>query len=146
MIFFNHISNFFTKKHSLLVIIFLLSLSIYSANNNLWQNKIPTGIITSIKNGDSKSLADFFKPSIELVVLQTTNIFSKAQAKIILNDFFTRHKPTDFKIIHTGKSDDSLYAIGTLKTDDNVFRVYFLLKTKDETQYIEQLRIEYENE
>ncbi|MBE9468119.1 MAG: DUF4783 domain-containing protein [Bacteroidetes bacterium] len=146
MIFFNPISNFFTKKHSLLVLIFLLSLSTYSANSNLWQNQIPTEIITSIKDGDSKSLANFFESSIELVVLQTTNIFSKAQAKIILNDFFTRHKPTNFKIIHTGKSADSLYAIGTLKTNDNVFRVYFLLKTKNKTQYIEQLRIEYENE
>ena len=146
MIFFNNISNLFNKKNYFLAILFLLSLSTYSTNSNLWQNQIPTEIITSIKSGDSKSLSNFFKPTIELIVIETTNIFSKAQAKIILNDFFSRHKPTDFKIIHTGGKDDSLYAIGILKTENGVFRVYFLLKTKNETQYIEQLRIEYQDE
>lgn len=146
MIFFNHISNLFNKKLNFLLILCLLTLTTYSTNSNLWQDQIPRGIITSIKTGDAKTLANYFKPTIELIVIQTTNIFSKAQAKIILSDFFSRHKPLNFKIIHTGKSDDSIYAIGTLETEDNVFRVYFLLKTKDQTQYIEQLRIEYQNE
>ncbi len=115
-------------------------------NISFWQNHIPREIITSIRNGDSKNLSNFFKPTVELVVIETTNIFSKAQAKIILNDFFSRHKPTNFKIIHTGGEDDSLYAIGILKTENDVFRVYFLLKTRNETQYIEQLRIEYQDE
>jgi hypothetical protein len=47
-------------------------------------------------------------------------------------------------VIHQGGKEDARYAIGSLETDKETFRVYFLLKNKDNKPLIHQLRIEKE--
>ena len=73
------------------------------------------------------------------------DIYSKQQAKLIIRDFFTKHVPTDFKILHKGGPDGSQYAIGSLTTKSGTFRVTLLVKEKDNKLYIHQLRLEQEN-
>ncbi len=106
------------------------------------QAQIPDQILQSIKNGNSKTLSDYFNKNVELVVLENDNVYSKAQAQQIVNKFFSSHKPENFTVIHTGETEGAWYAIGNLKTNNGSFRVYFLLKSSDGKNYIHQLRIE----
>lgn len=104
--------------------------------------QIPEEILTSLKNGDSKTLSEYFNQNVELVVLENDNVYSKAQAQQIVNRFFDENTPESFTVIHQGGKEDAKYVIGNLKTNTGSFRIYFLLKTNDGKSYIHQLRIE----
>lgn len=104
--------------------------------------QIPEQILLSLKNGDSKSLAEYFNQNVELVVLDNDNVYSKAQAQQIVGKFFSNNTPESFNVIHQGGKENAKYVIGNLKTNNGSFRIYFLLKTNNDTNYIHQLRIE----
>lgn len=106
------------------------------------QAQIPDDIVVSIQNGDDVKLASYFNENVELVVQTHDDVYSKAQAQQIVAEFFKANKPKQFSIIHQGGKEGARYAIGSLTTNTGVFRVYFLLKTRDNNSYIHQLRIE----
>lgn len=122
-------------NHLLLGLVFVALFSTVSA-------QIPGEIIGSIKTGNAKTLSGYFNQNVELVVLANDNVYSKAQAQQIVTDFFSNNTPESFTILHDGGKEGSKYVIGTLKTKNGSFRVYFLLKQNDGKDYIHQLRIE----
>ena len=84
-------------------------------------------IATAIKNGNSAAIASFFNKTVDLTLPKNEGVFSKSQAEIILKNFFTTNKPTDFKVVHDGESkNNTLYSIGNLITANGVFRTYIL--------------------
>lgn len=115
----------------------------------LWLSTIPSisfgqisnQIVSGLKAGDAKMVASHFNENIELVVIDKELVCSQAQGEQILKDFFTRNKPTDFKITHQG-SDDSPYAIGKMQTVNGNFRIYITLKSKGGKSQIVLLRID----
>ncbi len=104
--------------------------------------QIPDEIVLSLKTGNASTLAKYFSQNVELVVLDTENMYSKAHAQQVMSDFFKKYPPKGFSIIHQGGKDDSNYMIGNLIVKDNRFRVYFLVKSKSGAAQIHQLRIE----
>ena len=124
------------KLQSILIIISCILL-IQSVNA-----QVPDEIITCLKSGNAKSLSGYFNQNIELVVPESDNVYSKAQAQLIVNDFFNSHIPQTFSVIHQGGKEGAQYVIGNLGTKKGTFRVYFLLKKNDGKDYIHQLRIE----
>jgi len=104
--------------------------------------QIPDEIFQSLKSGDAKKLAGYFNQNIELVVLENDNVYSKAQAQQIVDQFFSANSPEAFNIIHQGGKEGAQYVIGSLVTNKKSYRVYFLLKKSDGKDYIHQLRIE----
>ena len=105
-------------------------------------SQIPDEIVLSIQSGNDVMLASYFNQNVELVVQSHDDVFSKSQAQQIVAEFFKANKPKQFSIIHQGGKDGARYAIGSLVTHTGTFRVYFLLKNKDNNSYIHQLRIE----
>lgn len=104
--------------------------------------QIPDEIVTSIQSGNDATLASFFNENVELVVQTHDDVYSKSQAQQIVADFFKSNKPKQFSIIHQGGKEGARYAIGSLIANTGTFRVYFLLKNKNNNSYIHQLRIE----
>lgn len=104
--------------------------------------QVPDEIILSLKSGNAKVLSGYFNQNVELVVLDSDNIYSKAQAQQIVGNFFSGHPPENFTIIHQGGREGAKYVIGNLETKNGKFRVYFLLKQSEGKNYIHQLRIE----
>jgi len=126
--------NFKLKLISLLFGLFALSTVSFA--------QIPDEIVLSIQNGNDTSLAGFFNENVELVVDTHDDVYSKSQAQQIVAEFFKTNKPKQFSIIHQGGKEGARYAIGSLITNTGTFRVYFLLKNKNNNSYIHQLRIE----
>ena len=116
-------------------VLFLVILS----NNGFGQ--IPAQIGNGLKSGNAKLIAAYFNDNVELVILDKENVCSKEQGEMILSDFFSKNKPSDFKITHQGGTD-SVYGIGKLQTSGANFRIYFMLKTFANKPLIVQLRIE----
>lgn len=99
--------------------------------------------ITSIfKTGNSSELGKYLNPTVDLDLLNEENIFSKAQAELLIKDFFSRNKPTSFKINHQGNKGNTSFAIGTLVTQSGSYRVSVFMKTENDKLLIHQLRIE----
>jgi hypothetical protein len=103
---------------------------------------VPDAIVLAFKTGSSKELGKYLNANVELAILENEDVYSKTQAELLLKDFFLKHTPTNFIIIHEGGKEGSRYAIGTLSTNKGDFRVYFLLKTQQGNSVIHQLRIE----
>ena len=132
--------NSFYKQRALktvFMVFFMLILTIPVLSTD-----IPAPIIESFKKGNTNMLSGYLNSQVECVVLQNENIYTNKQAELILKDFFSKHVPNDFTIIH--KSDKG-YAIGKLKTNKGEYRVTILLKTTAGKELIHQLRIEIEN-
>ncbi len=104
--------------------------------------QIPDAIILSLKSGDARALSEYFNQNVELVVPDSDNVYSKAQAQLIVSDFFSSHAPQNFSVIHQGGKEGAQYVIGKLGTQKGTYRVYFLLKKSGSKDYIHQLRIE----
>lgn len=120
--------------------LFLVSGFLFASLNSSAQ--IPDEIILSLQTGNAKVLSGYFNDNVELVVLDNDNVYSKAQAKQIVNNFFNSFTPESFNVIHQGGKEGSKYVIGNLKTNNGNFRIYFLLKNSNGKDYIHQLRIE----
>jgi len=130
------------KKNILILLLFMISSFVFSQN----QGEIPNGISLALKTGNSKELVKYFNDNVEMVILDEEGIYSKTQAEMILKDFFSKHQPKSFSLLHQGGKTDAKYGIGNLVTAGESFRVYFHLKKKNGNTLIHQFRIEKENE
>lgn len=106
------------------------------------QAQIPNEILLSLQSGNAKVLSHYFNQNVDLVVLDDQNVYSKAQAQQIVGNFFSNYPPESFSVVHDSGKEGAKYVIGTLKTKNGSFRVYFLLKQNEGKEYIHQLRIE----
>ena len=124
----------------ILITVFLISGLITASVQS--QAQIPNEILLSLQSGNAKVLSRYFNQNVDLVVLDDQNVYSKAQAQQIVGNFFSNYPPESFSIVHDSGKEGSKYVIGTLKTKNGSFRVYFLLKQNEGKEYIHQLRIE----
>jgi hypothetical protein len=132
--------------HTKIVPLFILISIFITQSNPLNFDDIPRDIAIAFKVGTAKELSRFFNENLELEVEGKENVYSRSQAERIMDNFFTKYPPKDFKFVHKGGKKEAQYAIGKLVTFNGNFRVYMLLKTKNEKKFIHQLRIEKENE
>jgi hypothetical protein len=100
-------------------------------------------ISKAIKLGNYKELSKHFDTKVELTIATKEDNYSKAQAELIVKDFFIKDKVTNYQIIHKGKSPDGAqYAIGSLTTEKARYRTYVLTKNVNGKLRIQQLRFE----
>jgi hypothetical protein len=120
--------------------IFLLLFGLFGLSSQLY-GQIPDEIVRSIRTNNVETLATYFNQNVELVIQNHDDVFSKSQARQIVAEFFKVNKPQQFTIISQRGNEGAFHATGSLVTRTGNFRVYFLLKNKDKTYYIHQLRI-----
>ena len=80
---------------------------------------------------------------IMLNVFGVEGIYSKAQAELILKDFFNKKPNGNFHFIFKGKeSEQETFAIGTYQTGQESFRITFQFKNQNQSYFLESLAIE----
>jgi len=96
-----------------------------------------------ISAADATKLATYFNETVDLTLPDNEGTYSKAQAELIMKDFFAKNPPDTFEINHQGSSNKgSIYAIGTYVASSHSFRNYILLKKISEDLKITQFRLE----
>ncbi len=126
-------------KNLFIFIIAVLGFSLVSMS----QSSEKEGITKAITAGNSKALGAYLTGNVDLTVNETSGVYSKDQAEVILNRFFSDHKPSGYSIKHEGKSKlEDFYYIGDLKTAKSDYRLTFFLKKEGDKFLIKQLRIE----
>ena len=97
-----------------------------------------------IRNGNVASMTKYFDNIVTITISSNQSSYSKAQAEIILKDFFAKNIVKDFVVMQTGTAPNNncKYAIGTLSATTGDFQLYFLLKLKTESYLLQEIRIE----
>jgi hypothetical protein len=98
-----------------------------------------------IGKGNVHELAKLFAPTIELTLMDNANTYSKAQAEIILTQFFNQNKPVSSKMLHKVNSNSNfIFGVVIINTDKGPFRASFTLKQMDGNMQLIELRLESE--
>lgn len=88
-------------------------------------------ISTLLKSGNVDQLSTYFNNSVDIILPDDEDTYSKATAVDKVKKFFSTHTPTAFAVKHQGKSEDgsaSKYVIGTLTTATGSYRTYFVIR------------------
>ena len=88
------------------------------------QVAFPKGIIKAFVSGDSKKLALYFDRNIELLLIDKGDVYSKAQAELIMKNFFFNNSPKSFIIESESEDESSNFVIGQLRTSKINYRVF----------------------
>src|SRR6187402_630305 len=93
------------------------------------QNAIFNPIKEVLKTGNAKEVSQYLSQSVDISVDGNLNTYSKAQAEFVLRDFFKKHPPTDFSILHSGGSPGGQqYAIGRYQSSGESYNLMVRVK------------------
>lgn len=134
-----------TRKNIFLTFIFLSG--IFLQAGKVYAQDVTSKIAASIRSGNAKELSNYFNQTLDLSAPGSEGTFSKAQAEMIIKNFFVKYPPSSYSQNHQGKSNDgSQYAIGVYKSGNANFRTYFLLRNIGGKPLIHQLKFESEDD
>ena len=105
------------------------------------QSNFPEGLKTAFKLGNSEQLANYFGNNIELMLLDKGDVYSKAQAQQIIQNFFTNNKPKTFIIENESFEQNTHFTIALLTTKTNRYRVFISYQNKKQKTIVNQLFI-----
>ncbi len=134
------------KTFSILTFFLILSYAGNPASSDSDIRAVNIDAITAaISSGNSKELAKYFSELIDLSIPDKEGNFSKAQAEIIMKDFFSKNPPKSFSISNQGASKGGAeFYIGTMTTAKASYRIYFIVKPVSGKDCIQQLQIDAE--
>lgn len=124
--------------------LFLLVVGITSIyQSNALQVDIIDDLSSYFKSGNSKEISKNFAPTIELIIIDEEDVYSKAQGEQILKDFFSKHQPTKTSIFHRiNNSQNYRFGVILMSTSKETFRVSVTMKKFNTAFLITELRIE----
>jgi Domain of unknown function (DUF4783) len=97
-------------------------------------------VIGALRAGNATELAKYVDDNIEITPPDKTETYSRAQALMVLKDFFANNGVSSFEIKHKGDTGGSQYCIGTLQTKAGAYRTTILMKTKNGRQLVKQIQ------
>ncbi len=121
---------------------FLLATSVVFLSSFRLQNSNLDAVIGALRSGNSSELAKYFDDNVELTVPDKSDNFSKAQAQLIVKDFFSNNGVKGFNLEHKGDSPGGHYCIGTLQTSAGKFRTNVFMKIKNGKEVIKDIRFQ----
>lgn len=133
------------KLNIIRAFVLVLGLSLFTGQ--VFAQDLNAQIASGIKSANAKELGLHFNQTLDLSTPDAEGTYSKAQAEMIVKNFFLKYPPTSYTRNHQGKSNDgSQYAIGVYKSGKFSFRTYYLLKAINGKPLIHQLKFELEDE
>lgn len=98
-----------------------------------------------IKQGNAHELAKYFAASVDVTVLDNTNVYSNTQAEVIIDKFFRENRPLSATVLHKVNSNATYnFGVVLLHTDKGKFRVAYTIKEIEKEMVIIEMRIEIE--
>ena len=126
-------------------LLFVFFLLFYFPSKSSVQADIVDDLAVHFKNGNTKEIAKHFASSVELLIIDQEDVYSKAQAEQILKDFFVKNPPTKSAIVHSVNSNPKYrYGVISLQTKNSKFRINMtlMLQKTSNVFLITELRIE----
>lgn len=124
------------KSLSVTLIGIALLLSSFALQSNI------DGVIGALRSGNSSELSKYFDDKVELTLPDKSDSYSKAQAQLIVKDFFSNNGVRGFELKHKGDSPGGQFCIGTLQTNTGNFRTNVFMKTKGGKEVVREIRFQ----
>lgn len=123
--------------HIVLLFVFFMNSSAMAQSNLLLAHK-------GIGNGDAKKIVSVCAKSVELTFSDKAKTYSRDHAEIILKKFFTKNDPKSYRFtpMQKSRSNNTIYAMGIMKTSSAKFRVYLFFIPNGNEYELKQLRLE----
>ena len=124
--------------------LFLLIISLSSLfSPKAFQGDIIDDLSSYFKSSNAKEIAKNFASTIELIIIDDEDVYSKAQGEQILRDFFIKHPPVKTSIFHKINTNPNYrFGVILLSTSKETFRVSVTMKKLNSNFLITELRIE----
>lgn len=106
------------------------------------QKKPIDEVISALGSGNAAEMAKHFDDNVEITLPAKNDSYSKAQAQMILKDFFSNNSVKGFELKHKGDSPGGQYCIGTLQTKSGSFRTHIFMKSKGNREVVKELRFQ----
>ena len=130
------------NKSLFVLILSFLTFTWVSGQN---QHDIIEQVRETIKAGSAKDLSKFLNQTVDVMIDEQLQSYSKAQAEFVLRDFFKNHPAAEFTIIHQGSSKGGQpFAIGLYKSGEETYRVFMKIKASDKQQLVHEIRFSKE--
>ena len=103
-------------------------------------------VVNAIKNNRIEDMSKYFDNIVPLTINNNQTIYSRNQAEVVLKDFFDKNLPKDFLIMDNGSPNNtSKFIIGSLLTPSGAkYNVYILMKLKDNSYLLQEIRLNKE--
>lgn len=99
-------------------------------------------VIGALRNGNATELSKYLDANIELSLPSKTDHYSRQQAVVILQDFFSSNGVRNFETKHRGDNGGSQFCIGTLLTKSGNYRTTFFMTEKGGKQLVKEIRFQ----
>ncbi len=98
----------------------------------------------ALLKGNAKEMSPYFDKYVNVSILEKANSYSKNQAEIVIQNFFSKIEPKQIDDINKGfsQTNQALYYICTLKTSNSQFQVYLFFIIRNATYVMKEIRIE----
>ena len=99
-------------------------------------------VIGALKAGNVSELSKYIEDNVEITLPDKSDNYSKAQAILILKDFFDNNEVKSFEVKHKGDQNGGQYCVGTLQTKSGNYRTTVFMKTKTGKDYVKAIRFQ----
>jgi hypothetical protein len=99
-------------------------------------------VIGALRSGNSAQLSNHFDESVEITLPDKSDNYSRAQAQLIVKDFFGNNGVKGFELKHKGDSPGGHFCIGTLQTNAGNYRTNVFMKIKNGKEVVKEIRFQ----
>src|SRR5688572_26417213 len=115
------------NRYIALLVFVILSLQMFASYA---QEDVINQVKETIKAGSARELFKYLNQTVDVTIEGKVQSYSKNQAEFVFREFFKEHPPSEFEILHEGKSKAGQpYAIGQFKSGAEIYRVFMKIKS-----------------
>jgi hypothetical protein len=99
-------------------------------------------VINALRSGNAQELSRYVDDNIEISLPDKSDSYSRAQAVMVLKDFFAHNNVSGFEVQFKGENGGSQFCVGKLQTKSGDYRTTVFMKTKDGKQLVKEIRFQ----
>lgn len=102
-------------------------------------------VTNSVRSANVPAIAKYFDKFVTITINSNQSVYSKTQGEMVLKDFFAKNPIKELVVMQQGATsggNDSKYVIGNLVTNNGSYRLYVVLKHKENIYILQEMRFE----
>jgi hypothetical protein len=97
-------------------------------------------VVAAIRAGNSAELSKYFDNRVDIALPDKSDTYSKAQAEMIIRDFFNSKGVIGFELKHKGENGGAQFCVGILKTRNAEYRTHLFMRQRGDRQLLQEIR------
>lgn len=97
-------------------------------------------VIVALRTGNAAELGKYMDDNVDLSLPDRSDNYSRAQAVLVLKDFFSRNGVSGFEVKHKGANGGNQFCIGQLSTKAGEYRTTVFMKAEGGKHVINEIK------